>query len=79
MSHDCCLTKSLLNGIIDLLVEYEDHFEIIDYKLFDIDKPEYEKQLNEYYNYIKLISNKEIKMYLLSIVKAELKEVSVSK
>ena len=65
------------HGIIDLLVEYDDHFEIIDYKLSDIDKPEYVKQLNEYYKYIKNISNKDVKMYLLSITKAKLKEVFV--
>ena len=65
------------HGVIDLLVEYDDHFEIIDYKLSDIDKPEYIKQLNEYYKYIKNISNKDVKMYLLSITKAKLKEVFV--
>ena len=65
------------HGIIDLLVEYDDHFDIIDYKLSDIDKEEYVKQLNEYYKYIKLISNKDVKMYLLSITKAKLKEVFV--
>ena len=67
------------HGIIDLLVEYDDHFEIIDYKLSDIDKSEYVVQLNEYYKYLKQISNKEIKMYLVSITKAKLKEVSVLK
>ena len=65
------------HGIIDLLVEYDDHFEIIDYKLSDIDKEEYVKQLNEYYKYIKSISNKDVKMYLLSVTKCKLKEVFV--
>ena len=68
---------NLYHGIIDLLVEYDDHFEIIDYKLSDIDKPEYEIQLNEYYKYISKISNKNVKMYLLSLTKAKLKEVFV--
>jgi ATP-dependent exoDNAse (exonuclease V) beta subunit len=68
---------NLYHGIIDLLVEYDDHFEIIDYKLSDIDKPEYEVQLNEYYKYISKISNKNVKMYLLSLTKAKLKEVFV--
>lgn len=65
------------HGIIDLLVEYDDHFEIIDYKLSDIDKSEYVKQLNDYYKYIRSISNKDIKLYLLSITKAQLKKVPV--
>lgn len=68
-----------IHGIIDLLVEYDDHFEIIDYKLSDIDKEEYIVQLNEYYKYLRLISDKEIKMYLVSITKAKLKEVYVLK
>ncbi len=67
------------HGIIDLLVEYDDHLEIIDYKLSNIDKEEYVLQLNEYYKYLKLISDKDIKMYLLSITNAKLKEVSVLK
>ena len=65
------------HGIIDLLVEYDDHFEIIDYKLSDIEKPDYVKQLNEYYNYLRQITDKNIKMYLLSITKGQLKEVFV--
>ena len=65
------------HGIIDLLLEYEDHFEIIDYKLSDIDKPEYQVQLNEYYKYLSKITDKPIKMYLLSLTKAKLEEVNV--
>ena len=65
------------HGIIDLLIEQDDCFMIIDYKLSDIDKPEYEVQLNEYYKYISQITDKKIKMYLLSLTKAKLKEVFV--
>jgi ATP-dependent exoDNAse (exonuclease V) beta subunit len=70
---------NLYHGIVDLLVEYDDHYEIIDYKLSDIDKEEYIIQLNEYYKYLSLITNKKIKMYLLSLTKAKLKEVNVLK
>ena len=41
------------------------------------DKEEYVKQLNEYYKYLRKITDKDIKMYLLSITKAKLKEVFV--
>lgn len=60
------------HGIIDLLVEYPDHFEIIDYKLYNTDKEEYTRQLNVYYDYVRMISDKPIKMMLLSLMKASL-------
>ena len=69
--------SNFYHGIIDLLIEHDDCFIIIDYKLSDIDKPEYEVQLNEYYKYVSQITNKKIKMYLLSLTKAKLKEVFV--
>lgn len=67
------------HGIIDLLVEYNDHFDIIDYKLNDIDNPEYIDQLNDYYNYIKNVTNtnKCINMYLVSLIQARREEVAV--
>ena len=69
--------KETFHGIIDLLVEYPDHFEIIDYKLYHTDKEEYQRQLSVYRKYLSLISNKPIKMYLLSLIKAELVEVKL--
>lgn len=77
MEFEYSLGGKTYHGIIDLLVEYDSHFEIIDYKLSDIDKPEYVRQLNEYYKYLRQISDKPIKMYLLSITKAQLKEIFV--
>jgi ATP-dependent exoDNAse (exonuclease V) beta subunit len=65
------------HGIIDLLIEYDDHFEIIDYKLSDVNKEEYIRQLTVYKNYLNQISNKEVKTYLLSITKCTLNEVIV--
>ena len=71
------LDDKLYNGIIDLLVVYQDHIDIIDYKLSDISKAEYERQLALYKEYVKSKSNLEIKCYLLSILKNEIKEVLV--
>jgi len=56
------------HGIIDLLLEYEDHFDIIDYKLKNIDDENYDKQLNGYKKYIQSISNKQVNCYLYSIL-----------
>ncbi len=64
-------------GIIDLLVEKEDELIIIDYKLDDIHKPEYEVQIQTYANYLKYKSNKQISGYLYSLVRNELKVVDI--
>ncbi len=65
------------HGIIDLLLEYEDEFKIIDYKLKNIEDEEYIKQLNVYYKYIRSISDKKISLYLYSILDNKIKEVEV--
>lgn len=64
-----------LNGIIDLLIEKNDCFIIVDYKLNSIDKPEYVNQVNTYMKYIKQASNKKVDGYLLSLITGELKHV----
>lgn len=63
------------HGIIDLLIEYNDHFDIIDYKLKNIDDELYDKQLNGYRSYIKSISNKKVNCYLYSIIDNDYREV----
>ena len=62
-------------GIIDLLLEYEDHIDIIDYKLSNIDDIEYVNQLAGYKNYISTKTNKKINTYLYSILNNEIKEI----
>ncbi len=57
-----------VNGIIDLLVETEECFVVVDYKLNTIDKPEYISQVMTYVNYIQSISNKKVEGYLLSLI-----------
>lgn len=69
------LDDVLYHGIIDLMLEYEDKIFIIDYKLKNIDDENYIKQLNIYYNYVKCISNKDVHMYLYSILDNVTKEI----
>ena len=56
------------HGIIDLMLEYNDHIDIIDYKLKNIDDDSYQKQLKGYKNYINTITKKEVHIYLYSIL-----------
>ena len=62
-------------GIIDLILEYEDYINIIDYKLSNIDDESYEKQLKEYKIFISSITNKEVNTYLYSLNKKIYKEI----
>ena len=63
------------HGIIDLLIVYPDHISIIDYKLKNIDDEAYLKQLSGYLEYIKSITNKEVSIYLYSILDEELRKI----
>lgn len=56
------------HGVIDLLLEYDDHIDIIDYKLKNIDRSEYEQQLIGYRDYIKAMAKKPVALYLYSIL-----------
>jgi len=64
-------------GIIDLMLEYDKEIKIIDYKLKNIDDEAYIKQLNVYYDYLKSISDKDIHLYLYSILDKKLKEIKL--
>ncbi len=63
------------HGIIDLLVVYKDHIDIIDYKLANVDSEEYQRQLSIYKSYVASISNLEIHCYLLSILRKQIKQI----
>ncbi len=69
--------KESYHGIIDLLVEYDDHIDIIDYKLSNTDSVEYIKQLSIYRNYVLSIKEKPVNCYLLSILKQEIKKIDI--
>ena len=63
------------HGIIDLMLEYNDHIDIIDYKLKNIEDKAYINQLNGYKNYMEKKSNKKTNIYLYSILENRVEEV----
>lgn len=67
--------NELKHGIIDLMLEYDDYIDIIDYKLKNTEDSEYEKQLSGYKEYIKNKTNKEVNIYLYSIINNEFKKL----
>jgi len=60
--------NEIKHGFIDLMLEYEKAIDIIDYKMKNITDENYLKQLNGYKNYIESISEKEVNIYLYSIL-----------
>ena len=66
---------SIYHGFIDLLVEYDDYFDIIDYKLSNTGSEEYVLQLNGYKEYIESKYHKPVNIYLYSINKDEFKKL----
>ena len=65
------------HGIIDLFVVYDDYIDIIDYKLSNTDSEEYIRQLSIYKEYVKSKWNKQINVYLLSLLKSEIKKLDI--
>lgn len=59
---------NLYHGIIDLMLEYNDYINIIDYKLKNVNDEKYYVQLKGYKDYIEKISNKKVNIYLYSIM-----------
>ena len=64
-----------LHGIIDLMLVYDDHIDIIDYKLSNIYDDDYDEQLNGYYKYIQKKTDKKVHLYLYSLISGEYREV----
>ena len=64
------------HGIIDLMLEYDNHIDIIDYKLKGITDENYIKQLNGYKEYIEKISNKNVSTYLYSILDEKVLQIN---
>ena len=60
--------NSLNHGIIDLMIEYPDYIDIIDYKLKNISDENYIKQLKGYKEYIENRTNKKCNLYLYSLI-----------
>lgn len=63
------------HGIIDLMLEYGEYIDIIDFKLKNIVDSQYKKQLNGYKEYIEHISNKKVNIYLYSIIDEEFSQI----
>ncbi len=63
------------HGIIDLMLEYQDHIDIIDYKLNNTKDTNYLKQLQGYKDYIKTLTSKDINIYLYSILGESLEKL----
>ncbi len=63
------------HGIIDLMLEYSDHIDIIDYKLKKIGDKEYIRQLSGYKDYIAKKTIKPVNVYLYSILDGILNKI----
>ena len=70
-------SKNNINGVIDLMIEYQDRIDLIDYKLKDIEDNEYITQLKIYKQYIKERTKKNVSCYLLSLLDNNYKKLDV--
>lgn len=64
-----------MHGIIDLMIEYDNYIDIIDYKLSKTEDEAYINQLTNYKNYISNKTNKKVNIYLYSIMKNKMEEL----
>lgn len=65
------------HGFIDLLIEYDDKFCLIDYKLKNVSDEAYVGQLQGYKDYVNSISDKDVYVYLYSILDKKLFSISL--
>ena len=68
--------NEIKHGFIDLMLEYNNHIDIIDYKMKNIKDDAYLKQLNGYKKYIESISKKGVNIYLYSILEDDLEKLN---
>ena len=75
--HDIRFLKdgALYHGVIDLLLEYEDHFDIFDYKTSNTESPEYILQLQGYKDFIENKYHKKTYIYLYSILNDTIEKI----
>lgn len=64
-----------IHGVIDLMLIYPDHVDIIDYKLKTIYDQDYKRQLEGYCSYIKNLTGKKTDGYLYSILDEKLEKL----
>lgn len=67
--------KNGVSGTIDCLIKKKDEIDIVDFKLKHLDDEKYVLQLHTYRDYIKQITDLPIKMYLISAITGEVKEI----
>lgn len=65
------------HGIVDLILEYSDYIDIIDYKLKYVIDDAYKNQLIGYKNYISTLTDKKINTYLYSIIDNEFTKLDI--
>jgi len=65
------------HGIVDLMLEYDDHIDVIDYKLKNVSDDNYKKQLSGYYDYIKTKTKKDVNLYLYSLLDSKFHKIDV--
>jgi len=66
-----------MRGIIDLLLIYQDHIDIIDYKLKNIEDPSYLAQIEVYRQYIGSRTKLKVNCYLLSVLTGDTKKIGL--
>ena len=67
-----------VSGSIDLMIEYDNYVDIIDYKLKHVDDEGYLKQLSGYKEYIYNKTKKDVNIYLYSIIDKVYKKLEVN-
>ena len=68
--------QTKMTGTIDLMLEFADHIRIIDLKTGGLDDLDYDRQLQTYARYIKTVSPKPLKLYLVSLTRATFRVVN---
>lgn len=66
--------NNLTRGIIDLMIVYDDHVDIIDYKTKNIDDDSYIKQLKVYETYLNQFLGLKVNTYLYSLITNQIKK-----
>ena len=69
--------NNIYHGIIDLMFEYDDFIDIIDYKLSNVSDEAYLKQLEGYKKFISNKTDKKVNVYLYSIIKNNLVKIDL--
>ena len=67
--------ETIRHGIIDLIIETENSYKIVDYKLKNVDDDAYIRQLNGYREYLKTLTGKPVETYLYSIIDSIIKKI----